>query len=229
MNQYYQQAREIIANITNSNHSILLIAAPGSGKSITAGHYLDSLGKTASIYAVVSKEEYMDKNCVEYTIYDPKNPGMVSAAIDDMAFILSDRQQSYYGNTDFPPARLMLHDWGSISGQLQYYPALLQNTAEKLSRIVTLGRKYNVSLFADIQHTDTMCIGCFAGHPGIKIIAQGGFGDYTLINQALDKFCKNKKTISEAKEELAIVKEKACNQRPVICQVDSELVTFGII
>lgn len=231
MRQYYQQAGEIIADITNSNHSVLLIAGSGSGKSITARRYLDSLDKTAKVYAVVANEEDMDKNCVEYTIFDPKNPGIATTLIDNVAVILSDRlHQSYYRKTDFPPVRLMLYDWGSVSGYLQAnYPALWRNTAEKLSRIVSLGRRFNVSMFADIQHIDTKCVGWHGGHPGIKIIVQGGFGDYRAIINSLDKFCKNEKTISEAREELVILQEKVANQESIICRINSDSVTFGIV
>jgi hypothetical protein len=150
--------------LARADSSTALVAAPGSGKSVTLNYLIgrilaDSPG--ADIWVISAKNDSFcglrEKERV--IVFDGENPDLAKDVIDNFYTDYKKRKQLPESKREsLPPLILILDDWLVIADQLSKHYSDW-NYGSKLLDVLLIGREFNTKFIASLQSFNLAALG----------------------------------------------------------------------
>ncbi|BCL40355.1 type IV secretory system conjugative DNA transfer family protein [Nostoc sp. MS1] len=150
--------------LAKADSSTALVAAPGSGKSVTLNYLIgkilaDSPG--ADIWVISAKNDSFcglrEKERV--IVFDQENPDLAKEVINNFYLTYKQRKQLPESQREsLPPLILILDDWLVIADQLSKLYSDW-NYGSKLLDILLIGREFNTKFIASLQSFNLAALG----------------------------------------------------------------------
>lgn len=150
--------------LARADSSTALVAAPGSGKSVTLNYLIQKIladYKNADIWVISAKNDSFcglrEKGRV--IVFDQENPDLAKEVIDNFYTSYKQRKQLPESQREsLPPLILILDDWLVIADQLSKHYSNW-NYGSKLLDILLIGREFNTKLIASLQSFNLAALG----------------------------------------------------------------------
>ncbi|BAY42369.1 hypothetical protein NIES2111_67920 (plasmid) [Nostoc sp. NIES-2111] len=150
--------------LARADSSTALVAAPGSGKSVTLNYLIGKIladCPSADIWVISAKNDSFcglhDKQRV--IVFDQENPDLAKDVIDNFYLNYKLRKQLPESQREsLPPLILILDDWLVIADQLSKLYSDW-NYGSKLLDILLIGREFNTKFIASLQSFNLAALG----------------------------------------------------------------------
>jgi hypothetical protein len=150
--------------LARADSSTALVAAPGSGKSVTLNYLIQKIladYKNADIWVISAKNDSFcglrEKERV--IVFDGENPDLAKEVIDNFYTSYKQRKQLLESKREsLPPLILILDDWLVISDSLSKLYSNW-NYGSKLLDILLIGREFNTKFIASLQSFNLAALG----------------------------------------------------------------------
>ncbi|QLE59917.1 hypothetical protein FD725_31075 (plasmid) [Nostoc sp. TCL26-01] len=158
------EALTTLQTIARSDGSTALVAAPGSGKSVTLDYLIQRIlddDNSADIWVISAKNDRFcglrDKGRV--IVFDQEQPESAKRTIDHFYNSYKQRKQlPEHKRESLPPLILILDDWLVIADQLSKAYSDW-NYGSKLLDVLLIGREFNTKFFASLQSFNLAALG----------------------------------------------------------------------
>ena len=150
--------------LARADSSTALVAAPGSGKSVTLNYLIQKIladSPNADIWVISAKNDSFcglrEKERV--IVFDQENPDLAKEVIDNFYTDYKKRKQLPESKREsLPPLILILDDWLVIADQLSkhYFDS---NYGGKLLDVLLIGREFNTKFIASLQSFNLAALG----------------------------------------------------------------------
>ncbi|MHC0068631.1 type IV secretory system conjugative DNA transfer family protein [Nostoc sp. UIC 10890] len=150
--------------LARADSSTALVAAPGSGKSVTLNYLIKKIladCPSADIWVISAKNDSFcglrEKERV--IVFDGENPDLAKEVIDNFYTGYKKRKQLPESKREsLPPLILILDDWLVIADQLSKHYSNW-NYGSKLLDILLIGREFNTKFIASLQSFNLAALG----------------------------------------------------------------------
>ncbi|MEA5606168.1 hypothetical protein, partial [Nostoc sp. UHCC 0252] len=150
--------------LARADSSTALVAAPGSGKSVTLNYLIEKIladSPNADIWVISAKNDSFcglrEKERV--IVFDGENPDLAKEVIDNFYTDYKKRKQLPETKREsLPPLILILDDWLVIADQLSKHYSNW-NYGSKLLDILLIGREFNTKFIASLQSFNLAALG----------------------------------------------------------------------
>ncbi|WP_392476255.1 hypothetical protein [Nostoc sp. C110] len=150
--------------LARADSSTALVAAPGSGKSVTLNYLIGKIladSPTADIWVISAKNDSFcglrEKERV--IVFDGENPDLAKEVIDNFYTDYKKRKQLPESKREsLPPLILILDDWLVIADQLSKHYSDW-NYGSKLLDVLLIGREFNTKFIASLQSFNLAALG----------------------------------------------------------------------
>ncbi|MDZ8034965.1 hypothetical protein [Nostoc sp. DedSLP04] len=150
--------------LARADSSTALVAAPGSGKSVTLNYLIQKIladSPRADIWVISAKNDSFcglrEKGRV--IVFDGENPDLAKEVIDRFYTDYKKRKQLPESKRDsLPPLILILDDWLVIADQLSKHYSDW-NYGGKLLDVLLIGREFNTKFIASLQSFNLAALG----------------------------------------------------------------------
>ncbi|WP_392476332.1 hypothetical protein [Nostoc sp. C110] len=150
--------------LARADSSTALVAAPGSGKSVTLNYLIQKIladSPNADIWVISAKNDSFcglrEKERV--IVFDGENPDLAKEVIDNFYTDYKKRKQLPESKREsLPPLILILDDWLVISDSLSKLYSNW-NYGSKLLDILLIGREFNTKFIASLQSFNLAALG----------------------------------------------------------------------
>ena len=150
--------------LARADSSTALVAAPGSGKSVTLNYLIQKIladSPNADIWVISAKNDSFcglrEKERV--IVFDGENPDLAKEVIDNFYTDYKKRKQLPESKREsLPPLILILDDWLVISNSLSKLYSNW-NYGSKLLDILLIGREFNTKFIASLQSFNLAALG----------------------------------------------------------------------
>jgi hypothetical protein len=150
--------------LARADSSTALVAAPGSGKSVTLNYLIQKIladSPNADIWVISAKNDSFcglrEKERV--IVFDQENPDEAKEVIDNFYTDYKQRKQLPETKRDsLPPLILILDDWLVIADQLSKHYSDW-NYGGKLLDVLLIGREFNTKFIASLQSFNLAALG----------------------------------------------------------------------
>ena len=150
--------------LARADSSTALVAAPGSGKSVTLNYLIQKIladYKSADIWVISAKNDSFcglrEKGRV--IVFDQENPDLAKEVIDNFYTDYKKRKQLPESKREsLPPLILILDDWLVIADQLSKHYSDW-NYGGKLLDVLLIGREFNTKFIASLQSFNLAALG----------------------------------------------------------------------
>ncbi|AVH68494.1 hypothetical protein [Nostoc sp. 'Peltigera membranacea cyanobiont' N6] len=150
--------------LARADSSTALVAAPGSGKSVTLNYLIQKIladYKSADIWVISAKNDSFcglrEKERV--IVFDQENPDLAKEVIDNFYTDYKQRKQLPESKREsLPPLILILDDWLVIADQLSKHYSDW-NYGGKLLDVLLIGREFNTKFIASLQSFNLAALG----------------------------------------------------------------------
>ncbi|BCL40224.1 hypothetical protein NSMS1_66710 (plasmid) [Nostoc sp. MS1] len=150
--------------LAKADSSTALVAAPGSGKSVTLNYLIGKIlgdAPGADIWVISAKNDSFcgltQKGRV--IVFDQENPDLAKDVIDNFYLTYKQRKQLPESQREsLPPLILILDDWLVIADQLSKLYSDW-NYGSKLLDILLIGREFNTKFIASLQSFNLAALG----------------------------------------------------------------------
>lgn len=157
-------ALNTLQSLARADSSTALVAAPGSGKSVTLNYLIGKIladSPTADIWVISAKNDSFcglrEKERV--IVFDGENPDLAKEVIDNFYTSYKQRKQLLESKREsLPPLILILDDWLVIADQLSKHYSDW-NYGSKLLDILLIGREFNTKFIASLQSFNLAALG----------------------------------------------------------------------
>jgi hypothetical protein len=150
--------------LARADSSTALVAAPGSGKSVTLNYLISKIladSPNADIWVISAKNDSFcglrEKERV--IVFDQENPDLAKEVINNFYLTYKQRKQLPESQREsLPPLILILDDWLVIADQLSKLYSDW-NYGSKLLDILLIGREFNTKFIASLQSFNLAALG----------------------------------------------------------------------
>lgn len=150
--------------LARADSSTALVAAPGSGKSVTLNYLIQKIladSPNADIWVISAKNDSFcglrEKGRV--IVFDGENPDLAKVVIDNFYTDYKKRKQLLESKREsLPPLILILDDWLVIADQLSKHYSDW-NYGGKLLDVLLIGREFNTKFIASLQSFNLAALG----------------------------------------------------------------------
>ncbi|ODH00716.1 hypothetical protein A4S05_32020 [Nostoc sp. KVJ20] len=150
--------------LARADSSTALVAAPGSGKSVTLNYLIEKIladSPNADIWVISAKNDSFcglrEKERV--IVFDGENPDLAKEVIDRFYLNYKLRKQLPESKREsLPPLILILDDWLVIADQLSKHYSDW-NYGGKLLDVLLIGREFNTKFIASLQSFNLAALG----------------------------------------------------------------------
>ncbi|MBE9209235.1 hypothetical protein IQ244_22545 [Nostoc sp. LEGE 06077] len=150
--------------LAKADSSTALVAAPGSGKSVTLNYLIEKIladCPSADIWVISAKNDSFcglrEKERV--IVFDQENPDLAKDVIDNFYLTYKLRKQLPESKREsLPPLILILDDWLVIADQLSKLYSDW-NYGSKLLDVLLIGREFNTKFIASLQSFNLAALG----------------------------------------------------------------------
>jgi hypothetical protein len=150
--------------LARADSSTALVAAPGSGKSVTLNYLIQKIladSPMADIWVISAKNDSFcglrEKGRV--IVFDGENPDLAKEVIDNFYTDYKKRKQLPESKREsLPPLILILDDWLVIADQLSKHYSDW-NYGSKLLDVLLIGREFNTKFIASLQSFNLAALG----------------------------------------------------------------------
>ncbi|AVH74372.1 hypothetical protein [Nostoc sp. 'Lobaria pulmonaria (5183) cyanobiont'] len=150
--------------LARADSSTALVAAPGSGKSVTLNYLIEKIladSPNADIWVISAKNDSFcglrEKERV--IVFDQENPDLAKEVIDSFYTDYKKRKQLPETKREsLPPLILILDDWLVIADQLSKHYSDW-NYGGKLLDVLLIGREFNTKFIASLQSFNLAALG----------------------------------------------------------------------
>ncbi|MHC5770278.1 MAG: P-loop NTPase family protein [Nostoc sp.] len=150
--------------LARADSSTALVAAPGSGKSVTLNYLIEKIladSPNADIWVISAKNDSFcglrEKERV--IVFDGENPDLAKEVIDNFYTDYKKRKQLPESKREsLPPLILILDDWLVIADQLSKHYSDW-NYGSKLLDVLLIGREFNTKFVASLQSFNLAALG----------------------------------------------------------------------
>lgn len=150
--------------LARADSSTALVAAPGSGKSVTLNYLIEKIladSPNADIWVISAKNDSFcglrEKERV--IVFDGENPDLAKEVIDNFYTDYKKRKQLPESKREsLPPLILILDDWLVIADQLSKLYSDW-NYGSKLLDVLLIGREFNTKFIASLQSFNLAALG----------------------------------------------------------------------
>ncbi|MHC5675432.1 P-loop NTPase family protein [Nostoc sp.] len=150
--------------LARADSSTALVAAPGSGKSVTLNYLIQKIladSPNADIWVISAKNDSFcglrEKERV--IVFDQENPDLAKEVIDNFYTDYKQRKQLPESQREsLPPLILILDDWLVIADQLSKLYSDW-NYGGKLLDVLLIGREFNTKFIASLQSFNLAALG----------------------------------------------------------------------
>jgi hypothetical protein len=150
--------------LARADSSTALVAAPGSGKSVTLNYLIQKIladYKNADIWVISAKNDSFcglrEKERV--IVFSQENPDLAKEVIDNFYTNYKKRKQLPESKREsLPPLILILDDWLVIADQLSKHYSDW-NYGGKLLDVLLIGREFNTKFIASLQSFNLAALG----------------------------------------------------------------------
>jgi hypothetical protein len=150
--------------LARADSSTALVAAPGSGKSVTLNYLIGRIladSPEADIWVISAKNDSFcglrEKERV--IVFDGENPDLAKEVIDNFYLSYKQRKQLPESKREsLPPLILILDDWLVIADQLSKHYSDW-NYGGKLLDVLLIGREFNTKFIASLQSFNLAALG----------------------------------------------------------------------
>ncbi|MHC5596558.1 MAG: P-loop NTPase family protein [Nostoc sp.] len=150
--------------LARADSSTALVAAPGSGKSVTLNYLIEKIladSPNADIWVISAKNDSFcglrEKERV--IVFDGENPDLAKDVIDNFYTDYKKRKQLPESKREsLPPLILILDDWLVIADQLSKHYSDW-NYGSKLLDVLLIGREFNTKFIASLQSFNLAALG----------------------------------------------------------------------
>ncbi|MBD2511349.1 hypothetical protein H6G91_29590 [Nostoc muscorum FACHB-395] len=150
--------------LARADSSTALVAAPGSGKSVTLNYLIEKIladSPNADIWVISAKNDSFcglrEKERV--IVFDGENPDLAKEVIDNFYTSYKKRKQLLESKREsLPPLILILDDWLVIADQLSKHYSDW-NYGGKLLDVLLIGREFNTKFIASLQSFNLAALG----------------------------------------------------------------------
>ncbi len=150
--------------LARADSSTALVAAPGSGKSVTLNYLIEKIladSPNADIWVISAKNDSFcglrEKERV--IVFDGENPDLAKEVIDNFYTDYKLRKQLLESKREsLPPLILILDDWLVIADQLSKHYSDW-NYGGKLLDVLLIGREFNTKFIASLQSFNLAALG----------------------------------------------------------------------
>ncbi|MBD2565629.1 MULTISPECIES: hypothetical protein [Nostoc] len=150
--------------LARADSSTALVAAPGSGKSVTLNYLIGRIladSPEADIWVISAKNDSFcglrEKERV--IVFDGENPDLAKEVIDNFYLSYKQRKQLPESKREsLPPLILILDDWLVIADQLSKHYSDW-NYGSKLLDVLLIGREFNTKFIASLQSFNLAALG----------------------------------------------------------------------
>ncbi|WP_448270471.1 type IV secretory system conjugative DNA transfer family protein [Nostoc sp. DSM 114159] len=150
--------------LARADSSTALVAAPGSGKSVTLNYLIEKIladSPNADIWVISAKNDSFcglrEKERV--IVFDGENPDLAKEVIDNFYTDYKKRKQLPESKREsLPPLILILDDWLVIADQLSRHYSDW-NYGGKLLDVLLIGREFNTKFIASLQSFNLAALG----------------------------------------------------------------------
>jgi hypothetical protein len=150
--------------LARADSSTALVAAPGSGKSVTLNYLIEKIladSPNADIWVISAKNDSFcglrEKERV--IVFDGENPDLAKEVIDNFYTNYKKRKQLPESKREsLPPLILILDDWLVIADQLSKHYSDW-NYGGKLLDVLLIGREFNTKFIASLQSFNLAALG----------------------------------------------------------------------
>ncbi|MFW9263125.1 hypothetical protein [Nostoc sp. CALU 546] len=150
--------------LARADSSTALVAAPGSGKSVTLNYLIEKIladSPNADIWVISAKNDSFcglrEKERV--IVFDGENPDLAKEVIDSFYTDYKKRKQLPESKREsLPPLILILDDWLVIADQLSKHYSDW-NYGSKLLDVLLIGREFNTKFIASLQSFNLAALG----------------------------------------------------------------------
>jgi hypothetical protein len=150
--------------LARADSSTALVAAPGSGKSVTLNYLIQKIladSPNADIWVISAKNDSFcglrEKERV--IVFDGENPDLAKEVIDRFYLNYKERKQLPESKREsLPPLILILDDWLVIADQLSKHYSDW-NYGGKLLDVLLIGREFNTKFIASLQSFNLAALG----------------------------------------------------------------------
>ncbi|MBE9002685.1 MULTISPECIES: hypothetical protein [unclassified Nostoc] len=150
--------------LARADSSTALVAAPGSGKSVTLNYLIEKIladCPSADIWVISAKNDSFcglrEKERV--IVFDGENPDLAKDVIDNFYLNYKQRKQLPESKREsLPPLILILDDWLVIADQLSKLYSDW-NYGSKLLDVLLIGREFNTKFIASLQSFNLAALG----------------------------------------------------------------------
>jgi hypothetical protein len=150
--------------LARADSSTALVAAPGSGKSVTLNYLIQKIladSPNADIWVISAKNDSFcglrEKGRV--IVFDGENPDLAKEVIDNFYTGYKKRKQLPESKREsLPPLILILDDWLVIADQLSKHYSDW-NYGGKLLDVLLIGREFNTKFIASLQSFNLAALG----------------------------------------------------------------------
>jgi hypothetical protein len=159
-----QTAMHTLQALARADSSTALVAAPGSGKSVTLNYLIQEIltqSPNAEIWVVSAKNDSFcglrERNRV--IVFDPDDPDETKDTINNFYLTYKERKSlPEHKRQALPPLILILDDWLVVADQLQkLYPDW--DYGGKLLDVLLIGREFNTKFIASLQSFNLGALG----------------------------------------------------------------------
>ncbi|MHC5761896.1 P-loop NTPase family protein [Nostoc sp.] len=150
--------------LARADSSTALVAAPGSGKSVTLNYLIQKIladYKNADIWVISAKNDSFCglREKEKVIVFDGENPDLAKEVIDNFYTDYKKRKQLPESKREsLPPLILILDDWLVIADQLSKHYSDW-NYGGKLLDILLIGREFNTKFIASLQSFNLAALG----------------------------------------------------------------------
>ncbi|MFN6569025.1 type IV secretory system conjugative DNA transfer family protein [Dendronalium sp. ChiSLP03b] len=150
--------------LAKADSSTALVAAPGSGKSVTLNYLIGKIladSPNADIWVISAKNDSFcglrEKERV--IVFDQENPDLAKVVIDNFYLTYKQRKQLPESKREsLPPLILILDDWLVIADSLSKLYSDW-NYGSKLLDVLLIGREFNTKFIASLQSFNLAALG----------------------------------------------------------------------
>jgi hypothetical protein len=150
--------------LARADSSTALVAAPGSGKSVTLNYLIEKIladSPNADIWVISAKNDsfcgFREKERV--IVFSQENPDLAKEVIDNFYTDYKKRKQLPESQREsLPPLILILDDWLVIADQLSKHYSDW-NYGGKLLDVLLIGREFNTKFIASLQSFNLAALG----------------------------------------------------------------------
>jgi hypothetical protein len=150
--------------LARADSSTALVAAPGSGKSVTLNYLIEKIladSPNADIWVISAKNDSFCglRSKERVIVFDGENPDLAKEVIDNFYTDYKKRKQLPESKREsLPPLILILDDWLVIADQLSKLYSDW-NYGGKLLDVLLIGREFNTKFIASLQSFNLAALG----------------------------------------------------------------------